>query len=59
MLTGQLVVLQVEHLQCRAQAEFRGNVACAAPRSFLDVGPLVSRLRTKMPTDQFVDLEIE
>ncbi len=30
VLTGQLVLVQREALQCRAEAELRGNVACAA-----------------------------
>ena len=30
VLTGQLVVVQAEGVHCRAAAEFRGNVACAA-----------------------------
>ena len=41
MLTGQFVDTQAEHLQCRAEAEFRGNVACAARRSYFEVGILV------------------
>jgi hypothetical protein len=62
MLTSQFVDRQFEHRQCRAQAEFRRNVACAARRSVLDVGTLVSQqgtMSTKMRTGQFVDLEIE
>ncbi len=38
VLTGQYVVVQVEPLQCRAEAEIRRNVACTARRSCLDVG---------------------
>ncbi len=62
MLTGQSVVLQPEVLECRAEAEFRGNVACAARRSYFEVGILVYQLgtvSTKMRTGQFVGLEIE
>jgi hypothetical protein len=41
MLTSQCVEPHIEQLQCRAEAEFRRNVACAARRSFLGVGTLV------------------
>ncbi len=41
VLTGQLVVEQPQALQCRAEAEFRGNVACAARRAYSEVGILV------------------
>ncbi len=41
MRTGQFVEAEHELFQCRAEAEFRRNVACAARRSFLDVGTLV------------------
>ncbi len=40
VLTGQLVLVQVEDRQVSEEAEFRGNVACAARRSLLDVGTL-------------------
>ncbi len=43
VLTSQLVSVQTEVLHCRAEAEFRRNVACAARRSFLDVGTLVNQ----------------
>ena len=43
VLTGQFVVVQIEPLQCCAEAEFRGNVACSARRSFLVRGTLVYR----------------
>ena len=33
--TGQSVVVQREHLQCSAEAEFRRNFACTARRSFI------------------------
>ena len=36
-----MVVVQPEALQCRAEAEFRGNVACAARRAYSEVGILV------------------
>ena len=57
VLTGQMVVLQPERLQCRAEAEFRRNVACAARRHFLDVGTLVyqtSNVSKKVLTVQLV-----
>ena len=57
MLTGQLVVGQIELLQCRAEAEFRRDVACAARRYFLDVGTLVyqtSNVSKKVLTVQLV-----
>ena len=62
MLTGQFVVVQIELLQCCAEAEFRGNVACAARRSFLDVGTLVypsRNLSTKVLTSQPVVPQLE
>ena len=62
VLTGQLVVVQVEDLHCRAAAEFRGNVACTARRSFLDVGILVypsRNLSTKVRTGQSVEVQHE
>jgi hypothetical protein len=40
VLTRQFIVAQQKFLQCRAESEFRRNVACAARRSFLDVGTL-------------------
>ncbi len=40
MRTGQLVVEQTEILHCRAEAEFRGDVACAGRRCFLVRGIL-------------------
>ncbi len=43
VLTGQFVVVQPERAQCRAEAEFRRNVACAARRSFFEVGILGSQ----------------
>ena len=41
VLTGQSVCVQIELPHGCAEAEFRRNVACAARRSFLDVGTLV------------------
>ena len=41
MLTGQLVVVKPERRHSRAEADFRRNVACAARRSFFEVGILV------------------
>ena len=62
MLTGQFVAEQIEFLHCRAEAEFRGDVACAARTSCLDVGILVYRsinLGTKVRTGQFVVVQPE
>ncbi len=43
VLTGQLVLVQPEAPQCRAEAEFRGNVPCAARRAYSEVGILVNQ----------------
>jgi hypothetical protein len=62
LLTGQLVLVQVEDRQVSAEDEFRGNVACAARRSFLDVGTLVYQqmnLSKKVLTGQFVVVQKE
>ena len=62
MLTGELVAAQLEDLHGRAAAEFRGNVACTARRSFLDVGVLVYRsinLSKKVLTGQLVAVQVE
>ncbi len=62
MLTGQFVVGQHEALQCRPESEFRRNDACAARRSFLDVGTLVYHpinLSNKLLTGQFVLVQTE
>ncbi len=62
MRTRQVVGVQQELLQCRAEAEFRRNVACTTRRLFLDVGTLVQQLihqSKKVLTGQFVDTQQE
>ncbi len=57
-----MVDTQAELLQCLTEAEFRGNVACAARRSFLDVGTLFFQpinLSKKVLTGQFVVAQLE
>ena len=57
MLTGQLVVVQLEVLHGRAATQLRRDVACAAIRSCLVRGTLVyqlSNVSKKVLTAQFV-----
>ncbi len=60
--TGQFVEAEREHFQCRAEAEFRRNVACAARRSLLDVGTLVYQIAIKrvlLLTVQLILVEVK
>ena len=64
MLTGQLVVAQIEVRHRRAPPELRRNVACAARRSFLVFGTLILvsqpiNLSKKVRTGQSVGIQTE
>ena len=62
VLTGKLVVVQVEERHASAEPELRRDVACAARRSFLVRGTLVyqpANLSKKVLTGQLVFVQIE
>ena len=62
MLTGQLVLVQVEVRHASAEPELRRDVACAARRSFLVHGRLVyhsSNMSKQVLTGQLVAAQVE
>jgi hypothetical protein len=62
VLTGQFAPIQVEVRHGRAEAEFCGDVACAARRSLLVRAVLVYQpinLSNKLRTGQFVGVQVE
>ena len=62
VLTGQLVVVQMEFCHASAEPELRRDVACAARRSFLVRGTLVyqsSKVSKKELTGQPVVVKVE
>ena len=62
VLTGQLVVVQVELRHASAEPELRRDGACAARRSFLVCGRLVyqlSNMSKKVLTGQLVEVQPE